>query len=61
MKNKGRKGKCHRTIYTPVNSDLPHLQLHDPSVKVSVLAMCMLSFMYNSAKVGKCYIVNLIT
>ena len=34
---------------------------NDPSVKVSVLVMCILSFVYNSAKVGKCYIVNLIT
>ena len=31
---------------------------NDPSGKVSVLVMCMLSFVY---KVGKCYIVNLIT
>ena len=30
-------------------------------VKVSVLATCWLCFMYNSAKVGKCYIVNWIT
>ena len=45
----------------PISNDRGHswlTQSHDPSVKVSVLATCMLSFMYNSAK---CYIVNLIT
>ena len=34
---------------------------NDPSVKDSVLVTRMLSFVYNSAKVGKCYIVNWIT
>ena len=29
--------------------------------KVSILGTLRLYFMYNSAKVGKCYIVNLIT
>jgi len=33
----------------------------DPIVKVSLLVTCMLAFVYNSAKVGKCYIVNWIT
>ena len=33
---------------------------NDPIVKVSLLVTCMLVFVYNSAKVGKCYKVNLI-